>query len=160
MPFLKNISGKRIVQMLGGFETVFEPGQLVPFRERGDAIWHSNKAEIVASPADNRAGFRPLVLIEDFEVKDEELKKKAAPEPVVPLPPAPSTHVPPVAGHVAKPDAEVAAMQARKALNQCDKDMLVHWCKKHGVYKPYMDKPRMVEALAQVGFKPPHEFKR
>ena len=160
MPFVKNVSDKRIVQMCGGINTIFDPGKLVPFKDRGVAIWHSNKAEIVASPADGRKGSRPLVFLEDCEVDDKELKAQATPDKAAPLPPAPSTFVPPKEGHVAKADPEIAAIHARKALLSCDKDMLIHWCKKHGVYQPYMDKPRMADALAKIGFKPPSEFRR
>lgn len=160
MPFIKNVSDKPIIHNIEGVETVFKPGMLVPFKDRSMAIFHSNLAEVTASPADKRAASRPLVLLEDGEVSDKELQKAATPDPKPELPATPSTFVPPTPGHVAKPDAETACINARKELQKCDKDLLVAWCKRHNLYKPYMDKNRMVDALASVGFKPPPGLKR
>lgn len=160
MPFLKNVSDKKIVNTIGGDAVEFLPGAFVPFKDRGLAIMHSNMTEVTASPADKRLAARPLVLFEDCEVTDKDLLAAASPPPKVEAPATPSTFTPPVPGHVAKPDAETAAINSRKELNRYDKDLLVGWCKKHGLYKAYMDKPRMVDALASIGFKPPSGFKR
>ena len=160
MPFLKNVSDKPIKHTIEGVDIVFPPGQFVPFKDRSLAIFHSNMAEVTASPADKRQASRPLVLFEDRDVSDKDLLKAAAPEPKPELPATPSTFVPPTPGHVAVPDAETAAINSRKELNRYDKDLLVSWCKKHNLYQPYMDKPRMINALASIGFKPPSGFKR
>lgn len=160
MPFIKNVSEKPIIHNIEGVEVVFQPGMLVPFKDRSMAIFHSSLAEVTASPADGRKASRPLVLVEDRDVTDNDLLKAATPAPKPELPATPNTFVPPTPGHVAKPDAETLAFNCRKELNKCDKDLLVSWCKKHNLYKPYMDKPRMVDALASIGFKPPVGFKR
>jgi hypothetical protein len=160
MAFVKNVSEKKIIHCIEGEPVVFEPGKLVPFKERSMAVFHCSMSEVTASPADGRKGSRPLVLVENNQVDDKELQAQATPDKVVPMAPTPSTFVPPVPGHVAKPDADTAAHNARKALKKCDKDLLVMWAKKHGIYKPYMDRQRMVDALAAVGFSPPTEYQR
>lgn len=158
MAFVKNIGSKTITHNIEGKPYVFEPGKIVPFKDRSFAIFMCGLSEVTASPADGRKGSRPLVLLENDQVADKELQAQATPDKAAPLPPAPSTFVPPKEGHVAQPDPEIAAIHARKNLMACEKDFLVGWCRKFGVYQKGMDKPRMADALARVGFKPPPEF--
>lgn len=152
MAFVKNATDKEIIQMFDGKDYTFPVGGGIEFEDANVARWFVAKLARPASPADGviRAVY-PLVI---------DAKPKVAPASTVEIPkqavmlPVDRLETPPTAGHVHNGDPETKAIAIRKRINSLEKGELVNACKKHGLYQKYMDRPRMVEALAAVGFEP------